>query len=87
MRHVLRSTSCSRDVALQFAMSKCPLLLKFESQDFMSRGADISFLSLYPGEEEALYPPLTYLRAVETATEVFGGVEVIVATVEPVFSS
>lgn len=25
------------------------------------RGADISFLSVYPGEKEALYPPLTYL--------------------------
>eukprot|EP01047_Picozoa_sp_COSAG01_P008576 COSAG01_NODE_339_length_18653_cov_21.648378_14_plen_1072_part_00 len=55
------------------------------AQDFTSRGADVSFLSVYPGEKEALYPPLTYLRGVGMNKEVLGGVEVVVATVEPVF--
>ena len=28
----------------------------------MQRGASIQFLSAFPGEEEVLYPPLTYLK-------------------------
>ena len=106
------STSASQDIAVKFAASACPLIFKFETKDFMSRGADISFLSVrnpplalslsllaassahpgslsfaqvYPTEQEALYPPLTYLRAVEMKKETLGGMEVVVATVEPVF--
>ena len=40
---------------------------------------------VYPTEKEALYPPLTYLRAVEMKKETLGGQEVVIATVEPVF--
>ena len=40
---------------------------------------------VYPGEKEALYPPLTYLRSVKTEKETLGGTEMLVATVEPVF--
>ena len=50
-----------------------------------SRGADISFLSVYSSEQEALYPPLTYLRSVKTKTEDVGGKSMQVATVQPVF--
>ena len=28
----------------------------------MDRGADIAFLSAFPGEREVLFPPLTYLK-------------------------
>eukprot|EP01043_Picozoa_sp_COSAG02_P043021 COSAG02_NODE_3710_length_6342_cov_30.226494_5_plen_102_part_00 len=84
---VQHRTSSSKQIALKFARSKCPLLLKFESKDFMSRGADISFLSVYPGEKEALYPPLTFLRPINVEKQEIGGVEVLVATVEPVFTS
>mgnify|MGYP006166640603 CR=1 FL=1 len=38
------------------------LLFKILSRSFMTRGADISFLSAFPGEAEYLFPPLTYLR-------------------------
>ena len=79
------STSASQAIAVKFAASACPLIFKFETKDFMSRGADIAFLSVYPTEQEALYPPLTYLRAVEMKKETLGGQEVVVATVEPVF--
>ena len=74
-----------------------------------------SFAQVYPTEQEALYPPLTYLRAVKTEKERYeiltkiegilatfgayfgtfegyfgfgcslGGMETLVATVEPVF--
>jgi hypothetical protein len=79
------STSESKDVAVNFAVSELPLVFKFETTDFTSRGADISFLSVYPGEQEALYPPLTYLRSVKTETEDVGGKSMLVATVQPVF--
>jgi hypothetical protein len=62
-----------------------PLLFKFETKDFAARGADIAFLSVYPNEREALYPPLTYLRSVKTENVTLGGKYVLVATVEPVF--
>ena len=78
-------TSASKDVATNFAASALPLIFKFETKDFTSRGADISFLSVYPAEKEALYPPLTYLRAVKTEKETLGSIDMLVATVEPVF--
>ena len=79
------STSASKDVAVNFAVSELPLVFKFETTDFTSRGADISFLSVYPDEQEALYPPLTYLRSVKAETEDIGGKSMLVATVQPVF--
>jgi hypothetical protein len=79
------STSASQEVAIGFAASALPLVFKFETKDFTSRGADIAFLSVYPNEQEALYPPLTYLRSVKAEKETFGGMEMLVATVEPVF--
>ena len=78
------STSASKEVAANFAVSQLPLIFKFETKDFTSRGADVSFLSVYPAEKEALYPPLTYLRSVGMHKEMLGGLEVVVATVEPV---
>ena len=79
------STSASQEVAVRFAASGLPLVFKFETKDFTSRGADIAFLSVYPNEQEALYPPLTYLRSVKAEKETLGGMEMLVATVEPVF--
>jgi hypothetical protein len=79
------STSASQEVAVNFAASSLPLVFKFETKDFTSRGADIGWLSVYPNEKEALYPPLTYLRPVKTENETIGGMTVLVATVEPVF--
>ena len=70
---------------MNFAASSLPLIFKFETKDFTSRGADIGWLSVYPYEQEALYPPLTYLRSVGAGHELIGGKSVLVATVEPVF--
>lgn len=79
------STTSSRDVAEEFALSKSPLLFKFVSNSFMSHGADISFLSVYPGEKEVLYPPLTYLRPINVSEETVGTTVYTIVTVEPVF--
>ena len=40
------STSASQEIAVNFAVSALPLIFKFETKDFTSRGADISFLSV-----------------------------------------
>ena len=79
------STSASQEVAVSFAASSLPLVFKFATKDFTSRGANIGWLSVYPNEQEALYPPLTYLRSVKAENEVIGGMTILVATVEPVF--
>ena len=69
----------------EFALSKSPLLFKFVSNSFMSHGADISFLSVYPGEKEVLYPPLTYLRPIKVSEETIGATVYKIVEVEPVF--
>jgi hypothetical protein len=51
----------------------------------MSQGADISFVSVYPEEEEVLYPPLTYLEPIKEGMENIGGREMEVIYVRPVF--
>ena len=79
------STTSSRAVAEGFALSESPLLFKFVSNSFMSHGADISFLSVYPGEKEVLYPPLTYLRPIKITVETIGGIVYRVVEVEPIF--
>ena len=79
------STSASQEVAVSFAASSLPLVFKFATKDFTSRGANIGWLSVYPNEQEALYPPLTYLRSVKAENESIGGMTILVATVEPVF--
>lgn len=85
------STTSSKKVAADFAKKSktAPLLFKLISNDFMSHGADISFLSVYPKEKENLYPPLTYLGPVssEITIEVIDGREYQVIHVQPSFGS
>lgn len=58
------STSANRDRARSYACSTVPLMFKYKVSG-LSAGVPIKFLSLYPGEEEYLYPPLTFLRYLE----------------------
>ena len=81
------STTSSHPVAEEFAESDSPLLFKFVSKSFMSHGADISFLSVYPGEKEVLYPPLTYLRPIGVSEQTIRGKVYKVVEVEPVFAA
>lgn len=80
------STSTSKDVAIEFSEGEHPLVFKFVTDNFMSRGADISFLSVYPEEKETLYPPLTYLQVDHIGVEVHNYERVLVASVKPVIS-
>ena len=81
------STTSSKAVAMSFAGEKCPVLFKYSSRSFMSDGAEIDFLSVYPGEREVLYPPMTYLNPVKRYTEVVDGTLITVVVVEPVYPS
>ena len=56
------------------------MLLKRVSNSFMSHSASIGFLSVYPGDKEVLYPPVTYLRPIKTFREVNGSQLMIVVT-------
>ncbi len=78
------STTASQEVAvLNFAASSLPLVFRVVTKNFMNRGADISFLSVFPDEQEFLYPPLTYLHCVKMELETLCNVQLLVATVEP----
>ena len=54
------STSKSQSVAFKYAASKCPLVFKYKTRS-LQKGCSIRYLSLYPKEEEYLYPPLTFV--------------------------
>lgn len=57
------STSPNMRVVAGYAQSEDPLLFRILVDSPMEMGADIQWLSAFPGEEEVLYPPLTYLKA------------------------
>jgi len=57
------STSRDLSVALHYsAKADKRLIFKIATDTFMSRGANLLFLSAFPDEVEFLYPPLTYLQ-------------------------
>ena len=56
------STTSDLSVAVRYCLSPQSLIFKIVSTDFMSMGADVGWLSAFPGEAEILYPPLTYLK-------------------------
>jgi hypothetical protein len=55
------STTTAVEVAVRYSLSERSLLFKILVPSFMATGADIQWLSAFPGEAEMLYPPLTYL--------------------------
>ena len=67
------STTSALQVAVQFSASEASVLLRLRTSSFMSRGADMSFLSVFPAENECLFPPLTYLKVFEKHDVAVGG--------------
>ena len=64
------STTADLSVAVRYSLSHHSLLLKIVVPDFMSLGAELQWLSVFPAEAEVLYPPLTYLRPTGKADHV-----------------
>ena len=56
------SSTTDADVAVRYSLSGKSLIFKIIPGSFMSVGADLQWLSAFPGEAEILYPPLTYLK-------------------------
>jgi hypothetical protein len=75
------STSMSKAEATKWARKKgvAPLLLKVKARGCACWGIDMAWLSMYPGEQELLFPPLTYLKFKSMEKEG----DVTVVTVEP----
>ncbi len=65
-------------------MSDNCILFKLLTKSSMERGADLRFLSAFPGESEVLYKPLTYLQPVGLPKKIrLAGKPITVIEVEP----
>ena len=56
------STTSDIATAVSYSFSKESLIFRIVAHNGLMRGADIQWLSAFPGEKEFLYPPLTYLQ-------------------------
>ncbi len=59
------STTTDVSVAISYAVKKdtrSALLFRFVTRNNLERGADVQWLSMFPGESETLFPPLTFLQ-------------------------
>ena len=60
------STTTDLDVACGYALRKGKtngaLLMKIVTSNNLQRGADLTFVSMFPGESETLFPPLTFMQ-------------------------
>jgi hypothetical protein len=64
------STTSDMKIAVMYSSSQCSVLLKLTTTSFRERGADLNFLSAFPGESECLFPPLTHLKPAGPVQEV-----------------
>lgn len=74
------STTPTLEVALRYAASESPTLIRLRVRSFMDYGADISFCSAFPAESEVVYPPMTYVQP-EGEAQVIEGITVVDAGV------
>lgn len=78
------STTTDLAIAIRYARGSSSLLFKLLTASFMQRGADLDYLSAFPGEKETLFPPLTHLSPTgRTMTIVEQGVTFDVIEVIP----
>ena len=84
------STTGDVRVAVLYARGRSDqaLIFRIIVSSFMKQGADLRFLSAFPHECEALYPPLTFLQPLSKAqTLKYDGVTYTIVDVEPNFPS
>lgn len=78
------STTSDLRVAVEYATSGMPLLLKIATTGFIDRGADLAWCSCFPDEAEYLFPPLAYLKPTDRREEVCeDGQSILVIEVTP----
>ena len=64
--NALMSTSTKFEVALQYAVKLGQpnnILFRIVTLNNVQRGADVTWLSMFPTESEVLFPPFTFLQA------------------------
>jgi hypothetical protein len=54
------STSLTLATAVRYSFSLKPTIFKIITRSFMERGAFLEWLSVFPGEQECCFPPLTF---------------------------
>jgi hypothetical protein len=65
----LMSTTADQEVAIHYSESKMPTVFEIRV-GAVDRGAPLKWLSQYPGEEEILFPPRSFLEVTgETRTQ------------------
>ena len=70
----------------RYSASKHGVVFRLRTNSSLERGADLTFLSCFPGEREFLFPPLTYLqprKPIEKHNVELGGATFTVVVVEP----
>jgi len=79
------STTTDVSVAISYAVKKetrSALLFRFVTRNNLERGADVQWLSMFPGESEILFPPLTFLQRTRSVPHVIECNGVVVTVVE-----
>ena len=79
------STTTDVSVAVRYAIKKdtrSALLFRFVTRNNLERGADVQWLSMFPGESETLFPPLTFIQKTRSEARVVQHEGVTVTVVE-----
>ena len=79
------STTTDLGVAIGYAVKKhtrSALLFRFVTRNNLERGADVQWLSMFPGESETLFPPLTFIQRTRAEPQVVVHNGVTVTVVE-----
>jgi hypothetical protein len=66
------STTTDVGVAISYAVKKdtqSAMLFRFVTRNNLERGADVQWLSMFPGEAETLFPPLTFVQRTKKRSE------------------
>ena len=90
------STTPDLEIAVRYAKNweaddgqgEQALIFRLLCENFMQRGPDLKFLSAFPHEQEALYPPLTFFKPIAGAEPehlTYGGTEFTIVDVRPNF--
>ena len=63
------------------------MLFKVLTSNLMNTGADLDWVSMYPGEKEVLFPPLTFLEPTSIEGQAVGTApdDCTIVTVVPIF--
>ena len=80
------STTAELKIALLYSQGRqgtISTLLWIRTENFMDRGVDLEWLSAFPHEKEYLYPPLSFLKPIQTEPTVLEIGSCLYQVVEP----